>query len=155
MSTRDGREAAVLEALSRCRRAFPDAPLTDATQGRRREETLERAVAALGWERSQAERVYDTAREEGLDPALALELVRSGVAVCDPAPDDNAAREGAVEPGPPDWLMPPASLPADPSRERRMRESFRRVRSLLTEAAGAEDALCRFAAADDVDRCGY
>lgn len=155
MDTREGLQEAVLEALARCQAAFPDAPITDARQGRRREELVERAETELGWARREAERVYDTAREEGLDPALAVELVRSGVAVCEPEPDDNAAMEGTVEPGPPDWLTPPTALPADPLRERRMRESFRRVRSLLAESAGASEALCSFAAAEDVERCGY
>lgn len=151
----DERERAVLEALEATRKVFPDAPRMGADTGRRREEFVERAEEGFGWTRAEATRVYDAARADKIDPALALTLVRSGVAVFEPEPDDNAATEGTTEPGAPDWLTPPSVLPAEPLRRRRMYETFRRVRAHMDETGDAVEALRRFAAEEDVERCGY
>jgi hypothetical protein len=124
---------------------------------RRREELVEDAVAGMGLSRAEAEEVYDIAAEEGLDPAFAFELVRCGVAVYEPggagpvtAPGESSMR------APPEWLAGPAAPPADVARrERRLRTTFRRLRSLLERYPTPEQALEAFAEEEDVGEYEY
>jgi hypothetical protein len=119
---------------------------------RRRIELVERAVDEEGMERELAEEAYDIAREEGLEPAFGLELVRCGVAVCEP-PDSDLEATSAVR-GHPEWLEPPVPAP-EATRERRLRMSFRRLRNFLEERPSPEEALSAFAAEPDVAECEF
>jgi hypothetical protein len=102
------------------------------------------------------EQMYDVAREEGLDPALGYELVRCGLGVC--PPDDgvsNAPAEPSSDKYAPAWLLQPPSDPDEVLRERMLRLSFRRLRSLLEQHAEPADALRAFAREPDVAVYGY
>lgn len=118
---------------------------------RRRIELVEKAVEEGWMDREMAGEVYDVAREEGLEPAFAFELVRCGVAVCGP---EEAPEAPTVEKGRPAWLEEP--VPEEEAlHERRLRMSFRRLRHLLEEKGSPEEALIAFAEEPDVDTCGY
>lgn len=121
-----------------------------AAHQRRRIEMVGRAVDEGWMERELAEETYDIAREEGLEPAFAFELVRCGVAVCEP-PDSDLAESTAVK-GHPEWLEPPIPT-AEAERERRLRLSFRRLHRFLEEKPTPEEALVAFAAEPDVGEC--
>ncbi len=123
-----------------------------AARQRRRIELVERAVGEEWMDRELAEEAYDIAREEGLEPAFGLELVRCGVAVCEP-PDSELDATAAVR-GHPEWLEPP--VPAtEATRERRLRMSFRRLRRFLEDRPTPEEALAAFAAEPDVAECEF
>jgi GNAT superfamily N-acetyltransferase len=102
-----------------------------------------------------AEMMYDVAREEGLDPALAYEVVRSGLGVA-PPPDGvaNAAQQPSSDKYYPTWLLP-ATSPDDVLRERMLRMSFRRLRSLLERHADAAEAFRAYAHEPDVGVYGF
>lgn len=120
---------------------------------RRREELMEMAEDRLGMERSQAEWIYEIAREEHLEPALAFELVRTGLAVCDLEVPDA---EPIVDVGGPDWVDPVETGPlAAVERERKLRSSFRRLRGMAERSGSAEAALREYAAEPDVEACGF
>lgn len=121
---------------------------------RRRIDVLEEAEAE-GISPELAGLLYDVAREEGLDPALGYELVRSGLGVA-PPPDglENAAEQPTIDKYSPLWLTPP--IPPDYLlRERMLRLSFRRLRALLERHERAEDAFAAFAREPDVGLMGY
>jgi hypothetical protein len=100
--------------------------------------------------------MYDIAVEEGLDPMLAFELVRSGLGVAPPADGiDNSPSQPTTDKYTPGWLMQPASPTDDMLRERMLRLSFRRVRGLLEAHADPADALRAFAREPDVGAFGY
>lgn len=129
------------------------APVADqrAAHHRRRIELVEDAVRSAGVERELAEEVYDIAREEGVEPAFAFELVRCGVAVCGP---EEMPEAEAISTGRPPWLEPP--VPGEEAaRERRLRNSFRRLRGLLERHGSPEEALVEFAREPDVEECDY
>ena len=118
---------------------------------RRRVELVERAVEEGWMDRETAGEVYDVAREEGLEPAFAFELVRCGVAVGGPEETPDAP---TIQKGQPAWLEEP--VPREEAlHERRLRMSFRRLRHLLEEKETPEEALIAFAEEPDVDTCGY
>lgn len=121
---------------------------------RRRSSILEEAEEA-GMSLDLAELMYDIAREEGLDPALAFELVATGLGVA-PPPDGVSTAASAPTM---DKYLPPWMFPADPPdrvlRERMLRVSFRRLRSLLEETDDVEEAFRRFANEPDVGHHGY
>ncbi|HSJ14758.1 MAG TPA: hypothetical protein VK939_10085 [Longimicrobiales bacterium] len=125
--------------------------LDDALEPERRHEVLmERAEARDGMERAEAEAVYALAEEEGLEPELALLLAGSGVGVIElEQPDSDPERLGRQQ-APPDWVAE-ADVPAGEAlRERRLRLSFRRLRSLLEETGSASEAVHRLAHEPDV-----
>ena len=121
---------------------------------RRRIDILAEATAA-GMSPELAEMLYDVAQEEGLDPALAYELVRSGLGVCPPQEGvANASSAPTVDKYVPEWLYPP--VPTDEVlRERMLRMSFRRLRGLLEEHPDPVEALRAFAREPDVGHYGY
>lgn len=91
-------------ARYRQRRAFDGARLDcllerlestedDSAHRRRRAEMVGRAVTEERLPHWLAEEIYDIAREEGLEPAFAFELVRCGVAVCGPEGEPRDAPE--------------------------------------------------------------
>ncbi len=121
---------------------------------RRRSEIIDDAEAA-GMSLDLAERLYVVAQEEGLDPGLAYELVRCGLGVAPPAEGvSNAPVEPVADKYFPEWLLPP-SAPDDRLRERMLRVSFRRLRSLLEAHEEVEDAFRAFAREPDVGNFGY
>ncbi|HEX9106557.1 MAG TPA: hypothetical protein VF832_05005 [Longimicrobiales bacterium] len=119
---------------------------------RRRSELVERAVrdSGLSWE--SAEEVYDLAEEEGLDPALALELLHCGVLVRGPreALPTEIRGDTVLQAAPPEWIAGPPPAEAEARRERRLRGSFRLLRRLLQEHGTAEAALAAYAEEPDV-----
>ncbi|HEU0016589.1 MAG TPA: hypothetical protein VFQ45_23105 [Longimicrobium sp.] len=121
---------------------------------RRRIDVIQEALAE-GMPPELAEMQYDVAWEEGLDPALAHELVRSGLGVL--PPEDgvaNAPRFDTTDKYRPEWLAP-AVDPDAMLRERTLRFSFRRLRALLEANADPAEALRAFAREPDVGPVGY
>lgn len=120
----------------------------------RREEVLAHA-GEDGMPPELAGELFDVAREEGLDPALGYELVRSGLGVRPPAEGiSNAPAQPSADPYVPEWLEQP--LPPDELlRERMLRISFRRLRKMLEGYAEVEDAFRAFAREPDVSSGGY
>lgn len=122
---------------------------------RRRTELMDDA-RAIGMSPELADMMYDIAVEEGLDPMLAFELVRSGLGVAPPADGiDNSPSQPTTDKYTPGWLMQPPSPTDDMLRERMLRLSFRRVRGLLEAHADPADALRAFAREPDVGAFGY
>ncbi|HEX6909346.1 MAG TPA: hypothetical protein VF142_03075 [Longimicrobium sp.] len=122
---------------------------------RRRIDVIQECVA-VGMSDELAEMLYDVAREEGLDPALAYELVRSGLGVMPPAEGTHNAPEFATtDKYRPEWLEP-AVDPDTLLRERTLRLSFRRLRALLEQHTDDAVAAFRaFAREPDVGPVGY
>lgn len=122
---------------------------------RRRIDVIQEACA-VGMSDELAEMLYDVAREEGLDPILAYELVRSGLGVLPPPEGvENAPQFATSDKYRPEWL----DAPVDPDsllRERTLRFSFRRIRALLEQHTGdAAEAFRAFAREPDVGPVGY
>jgi hypothetical protein len=122
---------------------------------RRRIDVVQEAVG-VGMPDALAEMLYDVAREEGLDPVLAYEIVRSGMGVLPPPEGlENAPQFATSDKYRPEWL----ESPVDPDtllRERTLRFSFRRVRGLLEQHTGDAAAAFRaFAREPDVGPVGY
>jgi hypothetical protein len=127
----------------------------DAAEISRRRIDIVQSAVAEGMSPELAEMMYDVAREEGLDPALAYELVRSGLGVSPPEDGvENAPSAPATDKYRPEWLQPPVA-PDDLLRERMLRVSFRRLRALLEENATPDEAFRAFAREPDVGAFGY
>jgi hypothetical protein len=94
--------------------------------------------------------------EEGLDPVLAVELVRCGLGIFPPeAGLENAPDEPTTDKYRPTWLEPPIP-PDEQLRERTLRVSFRRLRGLLERHAEDADAAFRaFGREPDAGPVGY
>lgn len=122
---------------------------------RRRIDVIQEAVG-VGMSDELAEMLYDVAHDEGLDPAMAYELVRSGMGVLPPAEGlDNAPQFATSDKYRPEWLEPPVD-PDTVLRERTLRFSFRRLRGLLEQHTGDAAAAFRaFAREPDVGPVGY
>ncbi|HEX6925802.1 MAG TPA: hypothetical protein VF167_10230 [Longimicrobiaceae bacterium] len=121
---------------------------------RRRSEILEDGGEA-GMPRDLVELLYDIAREEGLDPGLALELVKSGLGIVPPTEGvSNESTEPSSDPYLPPWMFPP-SPPDHLLRERTLHMSFRRLRSFLERYHDIDEAFRQFAAEPDVGHVGY
>jgi hypothetical protein len=122
---------------------------------RRRIDVIQQAVD-VGMGDELAEMLYDVARDEGLDPVLAFELVRCGLGVM-PPPDgvENAPGFATSDKYRPEWLESPVD-PDSMLRERTLRFSFRRLRALLEQHTGsAAEAFRAFAREPDVGPVGY
>lgn len=121
---------------------------------RRRVELMEDARSD-GIPQDLAELLYDIALEEGLDPTLGYELVRTGLGVSPPPGGvSNAPDQPVVDKYLPAWFFP--AEPTDRMlRERMLRVSFRRLRSMLQEEDDLEAAFVRFASEPDVGYYGY
>lgn len=131
-----------------------EAGVDAAELSRRRVDIVQEAQAA-GMPAELAEMLYDVARDEGLDPAFAYELVRSGLGVAPPREGiDNAPEQPTTDKYVPEWLLP-AQPPDEVLRERMLRLSFRRLRALLEAHPAPEDALRAFAREPDVGQYGY
>lgn len=117
----------------------------------RREPLLERAEA-LGVERAMAERAYDLGREEKLPPAYGIAVVAAGVSV---QPLESARPDvGETTSGEPAWVdTPPEAGTAD--LERRLRQTFRRVRAFVDDAPTPGAAFSAFAREPDLETFDY
>ena len=121
---------------------------------KRREEILSDA-AEHGMPPRLAELLYEVARDEGLDPALAFELVRCGIGVLPPEEGvTNAPSQPTSDPYVPEWLGS-ASTPDDLLQERTLRLSFRRLRGQLETHSDVDEAFRAFAREPDVGAVGY
>lgn len=133
--------------------AWEDGP--DGELERRHEVLLDRAVERDGLDREAAEAAYALSLEEGLEPELGLLLAASGVGVVELAKLETDPEGIGSQQSPPEWVAE-ADLPvSEARRERRLRLSFRRLRSLLEESGSAADALRRFANEPDVAEGAY
>ena len=122
---------------------------------RRRAELMGDAQEA-GMSPELANMMYDIAVEEGLDPMLAFELVRSGLGVAPPAEGvENAPSQPTSDKYTPGWVVQPPSPTDDMLRERMLRLSFRRLRGLLEAHPDADEAFRCFAREPDVGAFGY
>lgn len=119
---------------------------------RRHEPLMEWAETELGLERGHAERVYSLAEEEDLEPALALEVVRSGIGVRELEPPGDAAEDDAMQQVPPGWAVEDTVELDDVVMERHLRASFRRLRSHLDASDSPVAAVRRYLADPDVGR---
>lgn len=145
---RSGRDGDGIE--QRLARLVSDASELGAGREHRREALVERAEAR-GIDRSAAEQAYDLALEEGLEPAYGLAVVGEGIGVRNLGSPAAAEASEAVEP---EWIDRPPSEEAA-VRERRLRETFRRLRSFLDEEPDARAALTRFAQEPDLELYDY
>lgn len=117
----------------------------------RREELVARAEER-GIGRPGAEQAYDIASQEGVEPAYGMAVVLEGVSVQlldGPRPD-----VGAAEPNEPEWVDEPPS-PQQAERERRLRQTFRRLRSKLDEEDSIQAAFAAFAGEPDLEPYDY
>lgn len=117
----------------------------------RREPLMERAES-LGLPRELAERAYDLAIQEEVPPAYGIAVAAAGVSVQpldSPAPDVQAVEETE-----PEWVdQPPGAKAAE--TERRMRQTFRRVRSFLADAPTPRDAFSALSREPDLEAFDY
>jgi hypothetical protein len=121
---------------------------------RRRSSILEEAVSE-GVPLDLAELLHDIAWEEGLDPAIGFELVRTGLGVVPPEDGvSNAPAAPATDRYLPTWMFP-ATPPDQLLRERMLRLSFRRLRSFLEADDDVDAAFRAFAREPDVGFYGY
>ena len=119
---------------------------------RRREELVELAEEKLSLPREDAEAIYDISREEGLEPALAFELVRSGLAVC--LTPETTGDAPVIDTGNPQWLE--AAPPAEEADwERRLRATLRRMRGLVEKLNDDDAAFAAFVREPDVGACDF
>ena len=140
---------------SACLLAGAEASLDTKEREHRRGEILDEATQS-GMSPELAEQLYDVAREEGLDPALAYELVRCGIGVLPPAEGvSNAPSQPSSDPYAPEWLLDSPVPPDELLRERTLRFSFRRLRALLEEHEDVDQAFRAFAREPDVGLAGY
>jgi hypothetical protein len=128
--------------------------LDEGAVSRRRDDLVQRAVDA-GLSREYADQMYDVATEEDLDPAVAFEVVLSGVGVRELAgPASEAWEETQVE-APPSWIADLEQLPVDVARERRTRNSFRRLRQIMEHTTSPRAAIFEFVDQADVGPVDY
>jgi hypothetical protein len=122
-------------------------------ESRRREDLIQRVLDA-GHPHEYADQIYDVALEENCDPALAIEVVLAGVGVRDLMPAELDSWEETQVEAPPQWIQAPP--PADEAdRERHMRLTFRRLRSLTEEHGSSQEALKAFVREPDVGDVEY
>lgn len=135
------------------RSVLEDGVPVDELDGRR--SSIIEEAAAEGVPLDLAEFLYDIAWEEGLDPAIGFELVRTGLGIAPPIDGvSNAAPAPATDKYLPAWMFPPTP-PDQLLRERMLRLSFRRLRSFLEAEEDVDQAFRRFAAEPDVGHFGY
>ena len=135
----------------RLQRLAGDAQALSAGQEQRRENLVARALER-GLGRPEAEEAYDVAREVGLPPAMGMALVIEGISV---RPlDGGSADVDASEAVEPEWVDAPPPAEAA-SRERRLRQTFRRLRSLIEDEDSPADAVRAFAREPDLETYDY
>jgi hypothetical protein len=147
--TMDRRHAAWHQCLRSRARLLEQVPELE----RRRVALMEGVSQRSGVRTSVLGQAYDLALEVGLDPVLALEIVGCGVAVLElPAAEPE---ENVSSPQPPAWVAPPLLPPDRLLLERRMRLTFRRMRTALEEHPDLDQAVAAFCAAPDVGPASY
>lgn len=122
-------------------------------ESRRREDLIEQVVGA-GHSREYADQIYDVAVEESCDPVLAVEVVLAGVGVRDLLPPSPADPEETQVEAAPAWIEV-APSPEEAERERHMRLTFRRLRSLTEERESLQDVVREFVRQPDVGDVEY
>jgi hypothetical protein len=120
----------------------------------RRHETLMERAEDWGVPRVEAEAVYALAEEEGLDPELGLLVRAAGLGVMEFEPDVDELESGLQLP-PPEWVAGTDLAPEEARRERRLRLSFRRLRTMLASSSSAAEAADRFLHEPDVVDAAY
>lgn len=125
----------------------------EADEADRRRVSILAASAEAGVADETAGLMYDIALEEGLDPTLALRLIRTGLAV-EPPDEEEVSEAPVVDRYLPTWLFPAGSR-EQLDRERLFRFSFRRLRGLIESEDDVDAAFERFAAEPDVRRHDY
>lgn len=140
-----GAEAAAREQLIR-----DVSSVTGAPHERRHEELMEWAESDLELDRAYAEQIYALANEEDLEPIHAFHLVRSGLGVRELEAPEQDMDEEATQQAPPDWVADDAVELDDVTLERRLRVSFRRLRSHLAESASPAAGVSEFLREPDV-----
>lgn len=149
MTNKSGREAGQ-DLERRLARLVTEAEAMGSGREKRRETLIERAESR-GVDRGDAERAYDVAIEESLDPAYALALVGQGISVRNFGGSAAAEASDSVEP---EWIDAPPTA-EDAGLERRLRETFRRFRSCLDGADSAREAVTAFAREPDLEAYDY
>ncbi|MBR9990989.1 MAG: hypothetical protein KFH98_14600 [Gemmatimonadetes bacterium] len=124
--------------------------LTGAAHERRHEALMEWAESGLNLDREYAEQIYALAEEEELEPVYAFHLVQSGLGVRELEEPEQDMDEEAVQQAPPDWVAKDVVEFEDVVLERRLRASFRRLRSHLEDSATAAEAVAEFLREPDV-----
>jgi hypothetical protein len=137
-------------AAQRCFRDGVSALTGDAVSERRHEALMEWAEGELGLARAWAESVYALAEEVELEPVYALLLVRCGVGVRELQAPEQDPGEEAVQQAPPEWVGADAVELGDLALERRLRSTFRRMRSHLEHEPTPAAAVEAFLAEPDV-----
>lgn len=117
----------------------------------RREPLVERGEE-LGLKRELAEQAYDIAQEEQLPPAYGVAVAAAGISVA--AMESATPDVGATEAGEPEWVDRPPE-PHAAEVERRLRQTFRRLRSLLPAAPSPTDAFAALAREPDLEPFDY
>lgn len=130
-----------------------DIPGETNAESRRREELIARVLDA-GHSREYADQIYDVATEEDCDPALAIEVVLAGVGVRDLMPSELDSWEETQVEAPPQWIEEPPA-PEEADRERHMRITFRRLRSLSEQHGTAAATIEAFVREPDVGDVEY
>lgn len=148
MSTVENEDGAGQEA----RRCLAEgvASLTGSALERRHEALMEWAEVELGLPREYAEQVYALAEEEELEPVFGFLLVRCGIGVRELESPDPDADEEASQQTPPGWIRSDSVELDDIMLERRLRASFRRLRTHLADATGPAAGVAAFLAEDDI-----
>lgn len=146
----EGRTTGNTEAASREQLIRAVSSLTGAPHERRHEALMEWAETELRLERDYAEQIYALAEEEELEPVYAFHLVRSGLGVRELEEPEQDMDEEAVQQAPPDWVAEETVELEDVILERRLRASFRRLRSHLNNSASPADGVRNFLAEPDV-----
>jgi hypothetical protein len=134
----------------RCFRDGVAALTGDAAKERRHEALMEWAEGELGLERSWAESVYALAEEVELEPVYALLLVRCGVGVRELHAPEQDPDEEAVQQAPPEWVGADTVELDDLALERRLRNTFRRMRAHLEQEGTPAAAVETFLAEPDI-----
>ena len=148
---RTNQAASESDLQARLERLRRDADDLMAGQEQRRENLVLRA-GERGLGRPEAEEAYDVAREVGLQPALGVALVAEGISI---RPlDGGSADVEASDPVEPEWVDAPPPAEAA-SREKRLRQTFRRVRSLLEREGSPAEAIRALANEPDVEAYDY
>lgn len=122
-----------------------------AVEREQRREVIVEGAERDGLDRRTAEEAYDIAVEESLPPAAGLALVRLGISVM---PSNGGADVETSEPAEPEWIDEPPG-PEEAARERRLRETFRRLRSFMDEAPHPRQATSAFAREPDLEIFDY
>jgi hypothetical protein len=113
----------------------------------RRSHLLEKSQKRSGASRHVLDRAYDLSQEEGLDPVLALELVGCGVAVVEFTPPEPSDEAHSLAP---EFVEPMDEPLSEILLERRMRQTFRRMRAALEQTEDLAGAIDHFAREPDV-----